>query len=203
MNMSKADEYLAEMVRKRGYVSRVHTLLAKNDLDVLIAYDPVPTSVYVVQRALSAELKELGLVVGMAAVRMPAYAIQSHMRKSASLGIAPDTIGEAIDLVEADAGRPAHDHARAAWLQLFDQAPFRNPAPLDRHTREMLRVVTLACLKAPPGRIAAQMREAIDAGATDVQLLELLELLLPHGGVLTFEHGKAVLDQVLPDDPTR
>lgn len=60
---------------------------------------------------------------------------------------------------------------------------------LDAKTKSLLVIMAMACLRAPVTRLEAQMRQALALGLQAQEILETLELAIPHAGLLAFEHG--------------
>jgi 4-carboxymuconolactone decarboxylase len=62
---------------------------------------------------------------------------------------------------------------------------------LDRRTKELVYVAVLVSLAAPREHIIAHMKAGLNAGLAPIDLLELLELILPPAGVPRFIEGIA------------
>ncbi len=60
---------------------------------------------------------------------------------------------------------------------------------LDAKTKSLLAIMAMACLRAPVARLESQMRHALASGLSAQEILETLELAIPHAGLLAFEHG--------------
>lgn len=60
---------------------------------------------------------------------------------------------------------------------------------LDRKTKELLFVLSLTVMRSEKGHIKSHIRAALDAGATEGEVLEAIELALPEAGVVVFQHG--------------
>jgi 4-carboxymuconolactone decarboxylase len=60
---------------------------------------------------------------------------------------------------------------------------------LDRRTKEFVYTAVLTAIAAPREQVIAHMRAAVTAGATPMEVLEVLEQLLPPAGVPRFIEG--------------
>lgn len=226
-------DYLNEMVRRRGYTSRSHNLLAANDFGALKAFNPIPIHVYVKSRALDAPVKETCLVAGFSCLKGPRYALQTHMRKAVALGVPAldlievfGTLAPHVDLSTTLAsveswlevfdgelsgsiigeGGMADDNALRQWKPMLDVLDTSDPAlaerirvllgelyvrprRLDPRTKELALVMALICRNSDRERMMFHMRRALDLGASETELLETIELAIPHAGLLAFEQG--------------
>lgn len=60
---------------------------------------------------------------------------------------------------------------------------------LDRKTKELIFVVSLTVMRSEKGHIKSHVQAALDAGATEQEVLEALEMTLPEAGIVAFQHG--------------
>lgn len=60
---------------------------------------------------------------------------------------------------------------------------------LDRKTKELIFVASLTVMRSEKGHIKSHVKAALDAGATEAEILEALELTLPEAGIVAFQHG--------------
>jgi alkylhydroperoxidase/carboxymuconolactone decarboxylase family protein YurZ len=67
---------------------------------------------------------------------------------------------------------------------------------LDTRTKGLIGVVALACLKAPRPMLEARLREALAGGATPVELLQALELIITPAGLPVFDAALAAWAEV-------
>jgi 4-carboxymuconolactone decarboxylase len=68
----------------------------------------------------------------------------------------------------------------------FLEAAYLRERSLDRRTKELIYVAVLAALGSSRAHQLAHMRAALAAGATEAELLEVLEQVLPPAGVPRF-----------------
>jgi 4-carboxymuconolactone decarboxylase len=68
---------------------------------------------------------------------------------------------------------------------------------LDKKTKELLFILSLTVIRAPQSQIATHIRLALDAGATDREILEAIEIALPEAGIVAFQHGVEVWADVV------
>lgn len=60
---------------------------------------------------------------------------------------------------------------------------------LDRRTKELIFIATLTAMRAGKGHIQSHIRAALDAGLTQQEILEAIEITLPEAGVVAFQAG--------------
>jgi 4-carboxymuconolactone decarboxylase len=79
-----------------------------------------------------------------------------------------------------------HDPEFLLSYDLFLEAAYLRERSLDRRTKELVYVAALAALGSAPSHQCAHMRAALDAGASERELLEVLEQVLAPAGVPRF-----------------
>ena len=77
-----------------------------------------------------------------------------------------------------------------AYETFLDHA-YLGERSLDRRTKELVYTAVLTAVAAPRDQVIAHMNAAVTAGATPLELLELLEQILPPVGVPRFIEGIA------------
>lgn len=80
----------------------------------------------------------------------------------------------------------ARDPAFLVAYERFLEASFLEERSLDRRTKELVYVGVLMALGTPDAHLAAHMRAAVEHGATEAEVLEVLEQVLPPAGVPRF-----------------
>jgi 4-carboxymuconolactone decarboxylase len=60
---------------------------------------------------------------------------------------------------------------------------------LDKKTKELLFIVSLAALRAPKSHIQSHIRLALKFGLTPEEILEAIEIVMPEAGVVAFQGG--------------
>jgi 4-carboxymuconolactone decarboxylase len=98
-----------------------------------------------------------------------------------------------------------HDPAVGAALARLAATIDQGSRGLDDRTRELVMTIVLMCVRATEERIEAQMRRALEAGASERDLLEAIELIITPAGLPVFDAGLAVWARVTgakPLDPT-
>jgi 4-carboxymuconolactone decarboxylase len=60
---------------------------------------------------------------------------------------------------------------------------------LDRKTKELLFIISLAVMRASKGHIQSHIRVALDLGLSKEEILEAIEITLPEAGVVVFQEG--------------
>ena len=69
------------------------------------------------------------------------------------------------------------------------EAVYLKERTLDRRTKELLFVLSLTVMRSDKAHIKSHIRAALDAGATEGEVLEAIELALPEAGIVAFQHG--------------
>lgn len=95
----------------------------------------------------------------------------------------------------------ARDPAFLAHYESFLGAAFLAERALDRREKELIYVGVLTALSTPRSHLVAHMRAAAAAGASEQQVLETLELVLPPAGVPRFIEAMAAFEEAFPTEP--
>jgi 4-carboxymuconolactone decarboxylase len=127
MSDTEAQEYLDEMVRKRGYVLDYHKKLVAADHDFAKAVDGIVQAAYLEPRRLDRKVKELIFIVSLTSMRATRAHIQSHIRVALELGCTPEEILEAIEITMPEAGVVAFQEGFEAWAEVVG-APALEPS---------------------------------------------------------------------------
>ena len=69
------------------------------------------------------------------------------------------------------------------------EAVYLKERHLDRKTKELLFVLSLTVMRSEKEHIKSHIRAALDAGASEEEVLEAIEISLPEAGVVAFQHG--------------
>lgn len=69
------------------------------------------------------------------------------------------------------------------------EAVYLKERALDRRTKELIFVNSLTVLRSSKAHIRSHIRAALAAGASEVEVLEAMEIALPEAGVVAFQHG--------------
>lgn len=69
------------------------------------------------------------------------------------------------------------------------EAVYLKERTLDRKTKELLFVLSLTVLRSSKAHIKSHVRAALDAGASETEVLEAIELSIPETGIVAFQHG--------------
>ena len=68
-------------------------------------------------------------------------------------------------------------------------AAYLKPRTLDRKTKELIFTVSLTVMRASKGHIKAHINAALEAGATEREVLEAIEIAIPEAGIVAFQQG--------------
>jgi 4-carboxymuconolactone decarboxylase len=115
---TEKQQYVDEMVRRRGYVLDYHKVMAEHDYEVLMAADGLVEAAYLKQRRLDRRTKELLFILSLTVMRASTGHIQSHIRVALDLGLTPQEILEAIEIALPEAGVVAFQHGFQAWREV-------------------------------------------------------------------------------------
>lgn len=126
MSDSEAQEYLDEMVRKRGYVLEYHKRLVAADHEFARAVNDIVDAAYMKPRLLDPKVKELIFIVSLTSMRATKAHIQSHIKVALELGCSPEEILEAIEISMPEAGVVAFQEGFNAWAEVVG-APALEP----------------------------------------------------------------------------
>ena len=118
MSREEAQEYLDDMVRKRGYVLEYHKRLVGADFEFAKAANQLVSAAYLDQRRLDRKTKELLFITSLVAMRAPKPHIQSHIKVGLELGLEPEEILEAIEITMPEAGVVAFQEGFEAWAEV-------------------------------------------------------------------------------------
>ncbi|WP_433347468.1 carboxymuconolactone decarboxylase family protein [Microtetraspora malaysiensis] len=121
-------EYVDDMVRRRGYVLEYHKVMAAQDLEVLKAADGLVSAAYLRPRSLDRRTKELLFVLSLTVMRAERHHIASHIRVALQHGATPEEILEAIEIALPEAGVVAFQHGFDVWREVVGVAGIE-PSP--------------------------------------------------------------------------
>lgn len=114
----RAQEYVDEMVARRGYVLDYHRYMAANDFPVLEAANGLVEAAYLKPRALDRKTKELLFILSLTVMRAERHHIASHIRVALEVGATPQEILEAIEIALPEAGVVAFQHGFDVWCEV-------------------------------------------------------------------------------------
>jgi 4-carboxymuconolactone decarboxylase len=110
-------QYVDDILRRRGYVLDYHKVMAKHDYEVLLATDRLVEAAYLRQRQLDRRTKELLSILSLTVLRAGSGQIQNHVRIALDLGLTPEEILEAIEIALPQAGVVAFQLGLQAWRE--------------------------------------------------------------------------------------
>jgi 4-carboxymuconolactone decarboxylase len=135
-NQLEKQEYIDEMVRRRGYVLDYHKVMVQQDLPVLKAADALVSAAYLDQRLLDRKTKELIFVVSLTVMRAEKPHITSHIRAALKAGATPEEILEAIEISLPEAGVVAFQWGVDAWREVVQPAGIEPAAAIAEAARQ-------------------------------------------------------------------
>jgi 4-carboxymuconolactone decarboxylase len=125
---SPQQQYLDDMVRKRGYVLDYHKYMANADYDVLQAANGLVSAAYLKERTLDRRTKELLFILSLTVMRAEKHHIRSHIDVALSLGVSPQEILEAMEIALPEAGVVAFQAGFEVWCEAVGAAPLEPSA---------------------------------------------------------------------------
>jgi 4-carboxymuconolactone decarboxylase len=111
----RKQQYIDDMVAKRGYVLDYHKVLTKHDFDFMKAANDLVEVAYLSERVLDRKTKELIFVATLTAMRASKNHIESHVRVALESGATPEEVLQAIEIVLPEAGVVAFQAGLEAW----------------------------------------------------------------------------------------
>lgn len=111
----RKQQYIDDMVAKRGYVLDYHKVLTKHDFDFMKAANDLVEVAYLSERVLDRKTKELIFVATLTAMRASKNHIESHVRVALEVGATPEEVLQAIEIVLPEAGVVAFQAGLEAW----------------------------------------------------------------------------------------
>ncbi|MET8854106.1 carboxymuconolactone decarboxylase family protein [Amycolatopsis sp. NPDC004625] len=115
MTDPRAQAYVDEMARRRGYVLEYHKTMAHADFPVLEAANGLISAAYLDERTLDRRTKELLFVLSLTVLRAPQAQIRAHIEVALEIGVTAREILEAIEIALPEAGVVAFQHGFEAW----------------------------------------------------------------------------------------
>ena len=111
----RAQAYVDDMARSRGYVLDYHKVMARHDLPVLEAANRLVSAAYLEQRSLDRRTKELIFITSLTVLRAPKGQIESHIRVALDVGVTEREVLEAIEIALPEAGVVAFQWGFDVW----------------------------------------------------------------------------------------
>lgn len=116
----KRDDEILDAVREaRGYALPLHSVLAREDAEVLAAYEQMMNAIYLKSRRLDGKTKELIYVGVLVALGAAETHVRAHMERAQKEGATPDEVLEAIELLIPAAGVARASVGLEAWRRTF------------------------------------------------------------------------------------
>lgn len=115
----RGEEILEAARRARGYSLPLHSVLAREDTDVLAAYDQMMNALYLRERRLDGKTKELIYVAALVALGAPEAHVRAHMERARREGATPEDVLETIELLIPAAGVARASVGLETWRRSF------------------------------------------------------------------------------------
>jgi 4-carboxymuconolactone decarboxylase len=115
----RAEEILDAARRARGYSLPLHSVLAREDADVLAAYEQMMNALYLHSRRLDGKTKELIYVAALVALGAAEAHVRAHMERARREGASPEEILETIELMIPAAGVARASVGFETWRRTF------------------------------------------------------------------------------------
>lgn len=83
----------------------------------------------------------------------------------------------------------AHDYEVLKAANGIVDAAYLKERTLDRKTKELIFTVSLTVMRASKGHIKSHINAALEAGATEREVLEAIEIAIPEAGIVALQTG--------------
>ncbi len=115
----RGEEILDAARRARGYSLPLHSVLAREDTDVLAAYEEMMNALYLKGRRLDGKTKELIYIGVLVALGAAEAHVRAHMERAQREGATPEEILETIELLIPAAGVARASVGLETWRRTF------------------------------------------------------------------------------------
>lgn len=115
----RGEEILDAAQRARGYSLPLHSVLAREDADVLAAYEQMMSALYLRSRRLDGKTKELIYIAALVALGAPEPHVRAHMERARREGATPEEVLETIELLIPAAGVAKASVGFETWRHTF------------------------------------------------------------------------------------
>jgi 4-carboxymuconolactone decarboxylase len=115
-----AQEYIDKIAQGRGFVLDFHKVMAKHDYDTLVATDNLTRTAILSERSLDMRTKELLFIVSLVAVRGDRADTIAHMRNALRIGVTPQEILEALEILLPLAGVVLFKEGFEIWQEVTE-----------------------------------------------------------------------------------
>jgi 4-carboxymuconolactone decarboxylase len=115
-----AQEYIDKIASGRGFVLDFHKVMAKHDFDTLVATDNLTRTAILSERNLSMREKELLFIVSLVALRGDRNDTIAHMRNALRIGVTPQEILEALEILLPLAGVVLFKEGFEIWREVTE-----------------------------------------------------------------------------------
>jgi 4-carboxymuconolactone decarboxylase len=117
---TEAQEYIDKMARARGFVLDFHKVMAKHDYDVLRATDNLTRAAILHERLLDMRTKELLFIVSLVLTRGDRNDLATHIRSGLAIGLTPQEMLEAMEIVIPLAGVVLFKEGFEVWREVTE-----------------------------------------------------------------------------------
>jgi 4-carboxymuconolactone decarboxylase len=118
-NLKRGDDILDAARKARGYSLPLHSVLAREDADVLAAYEQMMDALYLQRRRLDGKTKELIYVAALVTLGAPEAHVRAHMERARREGATPEEVLETIELLIPAAGVAKASVGFETWRRAF------------------------------------------------------------------------------------
>lgn len=113
-----AQDYVDKIAQRRGSVLEFHKVMAQHDIDVLVAIDNLTRAAMLSERDLDAKTRELLVIVALAALRGDRADLAGHIRIAGALGLSPQAILQALEILVPLGGVVLFKEAMDVWREV-------------------------------------------------------------------------------------
>lgn len=115
----RGEEILDAARGARGYSLPLHSVLAREDPDVLAAYERMMSALYLQSRRLDGKTKEMIYVAALVTLGAPEQHVRAHMERAQREGATPEEVLETIELLIPAAGVARASVGLGIWQHTF------------------------------------------------------------------------------------
>jgi 4-carboxymuconolactone decarboxylase len=115
---TEAQEYIDTIASKRGFVLDFHKVMAKHDYEVLLATDGLTRTAVLQERRLDMRTKELLFILCLVVIRGDRADLAAHIRSALAIGLTPQEILEAMEIVIPLAGVVLFKEGFEVWREV-------------------------------------------------------------------------------------
>lgn len=133
---------------------------------------------------LDLKMRQLCTVAALSAMGTATPQLKWHIDGALNVGWTPSDILDAVMLSAVNTGTAAVGRSLSTAREVFEArgAGAEDLAALDARTKALISIAALTAVANAPARLEAQIRAALDAGASRDQVVEVIEQMAVYAG---------------------